>query len=344
MKSLIVYEPKKFKLEDVEEPSNPEATQVLVKVSYCGICHTDFVVLNGEHPRAVYPCVLGHEFSGLVESIGPGVFNLKPGDRVTALSYEYCGICPACRRGIHNACINSRNIPFNINGAFQEKIKTSAVMYYKIPESLSLEEATLTEPAANGCAIIERANIYSGEKVVIIGPGTIGLLSLQIAAFEQPDKLIVVGTRDERLELASRLGATHTINIYKEDPYKTIMNITDGYGADVVLFCGGGKEAWQIAEKILNNFGRIIVEALPNKMTERWPVNVSKFTEKSIGFLGVSGYNGAQFEKALHLIAEKRIIVSPLITHKFILDEYKEAFETSDKRKEGAIKVLFKIT
>jgi len=343
MKVLKANKPGNLSLNDIPEPSNPSAGEVIVKIFYCGLCHTDFVVLKGVHSRGKFPFVLGHEFSGIVEQCGPEVFHIKPGDRVTALAYAYCGICSACRRGMHNACINSKNIPFDIDGSFQEKIITPSIMYYKIPDSLSLEEAALTEPAANGYAVVERADIYPGENVVIIGPGPIGLLSLQFALLSQPDKIIVTGTRPERLEMASRMGATHIININKENSYNTIMEITNGHGADVVLFCGGGLEAWNMAESILTHYGRIVVEAIPEKSDVRWPVSISKFSEKSISFLGISGYNGAHFEKALNLISTGKIRVKPLITHKFTINDYKEAFKTSDRRKNGAIKVLIEI-
>jgi len=342
MKSLVLLEPGKLELQEISIPESGH-NDVLIKVISAAICHTDFVVMEGQHSWAKYPCVLGHEFSGIIEETGHGVNYLKKGDRVTSLGYSYCGECPFCRRGIHNACINIKGIPFHMDGAFGEFINVPANMVYKISDRLGFEEAALTEPAANGYSAVDRANIYSGEKVVIIGPGPIGLFALQYAKLKQPETLIMNGTRKERLDLAVELGATHAINVRKEDPYKTIMDITSGYGADVVLFCGGGQDAWEMAESILAPFGRVIVEALPETHDTKWPVTVFKFTSSSIGFLGVSGYNGQQFGVALKLLENKQVNASSLITHRFSLDRYQEAFNASLKREDGAIKVLFDI-
>ncbi len=340
MKSLILKSPGQLELSEREIPGI-SSSEVLLKVKAAAICHTDFVVMNGQHTWATYPCILGHEFSGIVEEAGGSVANVKKGDRVTAISYIYCGYCSACRKGMHNACTSVRGIPFHMEGAFQEMMAVPSLMLYKFSDRLSFEEASITECAANGYSAVDRACIEQGDKVVIIGPGPVGLFALQFAALKQPEALIMLGTRQERLKMASSLGATHVVNVREEDPYKKVMDITNGYGADAVIFCGGGPDAWQLAESMLASYGRVIMEALPDRADEKWPVTVFKFTEKSIGFLGVSGYNGSQFEKALSLMENGKVSVSPLITHTFPLEEYKQAFETSEKRISGAIKVVF---
>jgi len=342
MKSLVLLEPGKLELKEVNIPKYG-CNDVLIRVVSAAICHTDFVVMEGQHSWAKYPCVLGHEFSGIIEDTGSGVTHLKKGDRVTAMNVYYCGVCPACRRGIHNGCREIKGIPFHMDGAYQEYMVMPSSIVFPIADSLSMEEAALTEPAANGYAVAERADIKPGQNIVVIGPGPIGLLALQFAALKQPQELIMTGTRKERLDIAAELGATHTINIKERDPYKDIMEITGGCGVDAVLFCGGGSHAWMMAESILAPFGRVIVEAIPQKNDEKWPVSVSKFTEKSISFMGIGGYDGSQFAATLNLIENKKINVSRLITHRFPLEKFEEAFETSKERKGGALRVLFTI-
>ena len=216
-------------------------------------------------------------------------------------------------------------------------------MVYPFIKSLGFVRASLTEPAANAYSAVERAEIYPGEYVVIIGPGPIGLLALQFALFKHPGSLIMVGTRDERLKMASRFGATETVNIHKQNPYETVMDITGNRGADVVFFCGGEQDAWGFAGRILRRYGRVVVEALPETDDTKWPVKVFDFTAKHLSYLGISGYTGAQFEETLRLIERSKIDVESLITHRFSLENYQEAFETSEKRKEGAIKVIFEM-
>ncbi|MCL5070539.1 MAG: alcohol dehydrogenase catalytic domain-containing protein [Actinobacteria bacterium] len=340
MKSLVLKDIRDFELMKVPIP-NVGPNDVLIKVKAAAICHTDFTVMDKQHPWTKYPCVLGHEFAGVVERSGKEVFHVKPGDRVTALAYSYCGVCTNCRRGIHTGCNNMIAIPFHYDGAYQEFILVPGITVYPIADSLSFENAAMTEPAANACSIVDKAKIYPGEKLVIIGPGPIGLFAVQFAALKNPDVIIVIGTRDERLDISKEFGATHTINVKKEDPYEKIMEITNGYGADVIFYCGGGHEVWELAEKVLAPFGRFIIEAIPLKADDRYLVNPFKFIEKSMIYTGVSGYSAAHFESALHLIETGTIKTKQIITHRFSLDNYKEAFETVESRKGGAIKVLF---
>lgn len=341
VKSLVLSEPKKLQIE-VRPIPVPHPNEALIKVEAASICHTDFVVISGQYSRMKYPTVPGHEFSGVVEACGSIVRSVKPGDRVTILGYFYCGVCPACKKGRYVGCKNIKGIPMDADGGYQQMVVVPENAIYTFSDSLSYDEAALTEPTANGYAAAERGGIEQGETVIVIGPGPIGLLALQAAALKFPGSLIMLGTRRERLELAAKLGATDTINVRECDPYTAIMDITKGEGADVVLFCGGGQDAWELSAKILKPFGRVVVEALPEPYNSKWPVPVCDFTEKTISYLGISGYTPKQFGEALELIECGLIKVTPLITHSFPLDKYSEAFETADKRIDGAIKVLIK--
>ena len=342
MKSLVMTAPNELVLQERPVPV-PGVSDVLMSVKAASICHTDFFTLRGEYPGCKYPTVLGHEFSGIVEQCGESVSHVKPGDRVTCLAFTYCGTCRMCRRGLHNGCRPMFGIPFHMDGAYQEMVAVPAVMAFPFGESLSFAEAALTEPAANGYAAAEAAGIHPGEDVIVMGPGPIGLLALQAARLKAPGSLVMLGTRPERLQLAAELAAPETINVRESDPYKALMDLTGGRGVDVVLLCAGTEEAWNLAGKILAPYGRIVVEALPPVYETQWPVPVYDFTAKAISYLGVSGYTGGQFGAALELEQSKKIDVASLITHRFSLDQYEEAFETSDKRKGGAIKVVFEI-
>ena len=342
MKSLVLTEPHKLVFQKRPVPV-PGPAEVLIRVKAASICHTDFITLNGEYPGCKYPTVLGHEFSGIVEQCGGNVTHLKPGDRVTSLAYAYCRTCPSCHRGLQNGCRHSLGIPFQIDGAYQEMVSIPGMMVYSFDDSLSFAEAALTEPAANGYSAVDRATIYPGENVVVIGPGPIGLLALQAAKLKLPGSVTMLGTRLERLQLAVNLGATHTINVCKTDPYEAVMDITGGKSADVILLCAGTEDAWNLAGRILAPYGRVVVEALPPAHNTQWTVPVFDFTAKSISYIGVSGYTAAQFGTVLELMQSKKINVESLITHRFRLKDYKEAFETADKRKGGAIKVVFEM-
>lgn len=340
MKALVLRGIEDIRLEEVARPV-PKIDEILIKVKAAAICHTDISILKGEHTMIQYPRIPGHEFSGIVEEVGGAVRHIKCGDRVTALAYSYCGICKACRRGLQTSCTDMIAMSFHYDGGFAQYVSVPAITVYGISDSLSFEDGAMVEPAANAYAAVERANIYPGDNILIVGPGPIGLLATQFAALMIPGKLIVSGTREERLNAAKKLGATDTINIKKEDPETRIDEITAGKGIDAILLCGGGQEVWDLAEKVLAPLGRFVLEASPPHADDRFLVTPFKFMEKQMTYTGMSGYGAAQFGVALDLLEKGSIKNGPIITHHFSLDEYKEAFETTKKRIGGAIKVIF---
>jgi L-iditol 2-dehydrogenase len=343
MKSLVLERPNELALLDRPVPQ-PASGEVLIRVRSASICHTDFIPMRGEFPGCKYPTVLGHEFSGVVEQCGSGVTTLEPGDPVACMAYGFCGTCRFCRSGRENGCENTRAIPFQIDGAYQELMCLSAASAFKFGRPLSFGEAAVTECAANGCSAVERCHIEPGEHVVVIGPGPVGLLAVQFAKLRSPSTLTIVGTRDERLKVGEDSGATHTVNVRKTDPYEAIMEITDHHGADVVILCAGTEDAWELASRSMAMYGRIAVEALPERADSRWPVPVFKMTALHMSYLGVCGYTAAQFAATLKLMEEGTIDVSKVITHTFGLEEYTRAFDTADRRLDGAIKVVIEVS
>ena len=339
MKALVLKGIRNMSLTERPVPE-PETDEVLIEVKAAAICHTDFSAIDGEHSMISYPCIPGHEFSGVVQKAGKAVKHIKQGDRVAALGYSYCGVCRACRRGMHTGCEKMIAIPFHYEGAFAQYIKVPGISVFRIPDNMSFEDGAMIEPASNGLSASDRADIYPGDNVLIAGPGPIGLFATQFAALKVPDRLIMTGTRDERLDLARELGATDTINIRKEDTEKRIDEITGGRGIDAMLYCGGGQEVWDLAENKLAMYGRFVLEAVPPKVEERFKVTPFKFLEKQMTYTGVSGYSAAQFKVALESIYKSKIKTSPIMTHFFSLDEYEKAFEYAEKRTEGALKVV----
>ena len=343
MKSVVLEEPNKLALKDCPVPK-PGPTDVLIRIKSAAICHTDFFTLRGEYPGCKYPTVLGHEFSGIVQQCGVGVVNVKPGDFVTCPSFAFCGTCSYCRRGLENGCPNMLAIPFDINGAYQEMLCMPAAAVFKFDNSLTFNEASLTEPAANAFSAVDRGGIQVGEHVAVIGPGPIGLLCVQFAKLKQPSTLTLLGTRDERLAVGAKTGATDTVNVRQADPVETIMKITKDHGVDIVILCAGANDAWDLSHRILADvYGRIIIEAVPDTADTKWPAAAFDLTGKHMSYLGVRGYTAAQFGSALRLMEEKKVDAASVISHTFPLEDYADAFETSDKRLDGAVKVVIEV-
>lgn len=342
MKSLVLVAPNELRIQERPIPQ-PSVNEVLLRVAYTAICHTDIYTVAGGFVGMPYPTVLGHEFSAVVETCGVGVTHVKPGDRVTAMGIAWCGFCDACRTGV--GCENLKAMPRDMEGPFQEFVRIPAMAVFPIPDSMSLEHAALAEPASCAFNAAGLARIQPGERVVILGVGPIGLLALQCAALHQPSALIAVDNRNRnRVELAAQLGATDTLLVAEADPYTAIMDITNGKGADAVIWCGGGLEAWELAGRLVGYGGRIVVEAMAPRADAAWPVPVAEFGVKLMSYVGAGGFTPAHFRTVLRLMQDKRIDVGSLITHRFPLDKYEEALELAEKHGDIAIKILFDLT
>jgi L-iditol 2-dehydrogenase len=288
--------------------------------------------------------VLGHEFSGVVEKCGPGVTNVKAGDRVTSYSFASCGACQACREGWTVMCPDLRALPRELEGSFQEKMIMPASSLFHVPTTMGLDEACLVEPASCAYNAVDKAAVQPGDAVVVVGAGPIGLFAVQAAALRYPGKLIVLAKHKNQVDMARKLGATHVVDVQKDKPAEVVRDLTEGRGVDAVIFCAGGEQAWTQASSMLGIGGRFVVEAMPPTGTAQWPVSVMDFTQNVISYLGASSYSSNQYYAVIGLIDRGKIDARSLITHRFSLDEYTKAFELAARAKDQAIKVIFEIS
>jgi L-iditol 2-dehydrogenase len=315
--------------------------EALVKVQRAAICHTDVIIRAGKAGNVIYPVIAGHEFSGVVESCGPEVKYIRPGDRVAIHTVVACGECPGCRRGDTMACERYNELGSKRDGGFAEYCTVPTRSLFKLPSHLSLGEGALTEPTANAISVVKQARIQQGDRVVIIGPGPIGLLATQVARLAQPSVLVLAGTRDERLALGAQFGATHTVNIRREGAIATLREILDGRGADVVLECAGTRSSLELAMEIVGWRGRIAVEGV-FEIDEMVPICPhSLLLDRSASLIGINGWITADFAQALDLISRGLVDVKPLITHTFSIDDWEDAFRMVTERKSEALKVEF---
>ena len=221
MKAVVNYEngEKKVRLMDVAVPE-PAPGQVRIRVSYCGICGTDIHIFTGDGGYPTNPPVtMGHELSGVVESVGEGVDPAWIGEKVVSETYYYtCGTCFYCQTGHSNLCLQKKSIGSAVNGAMAEYVVVPAKNLHKIPEGVTMKEAAMTEPLA--CCtqgVLEFGGLRPGDKVLLTGPGAIGLMCLQLAV-SAGATVIVAGTAvdKDRMELARELGASEIV--YSDQP------------------------------------------------------------------------------------------------------------------------------
>jgi 2-desacetyl-2-hydroxyethyl bacteriochlorophyllide A dehydrogenase len=337
MQALYVAAPGDFGLTERPTPT-PGLDEALVKVARASICHTDVIIRDGA-PHARYPVIPGHEFSGVVAECGPAVKYVRPGDRVAVHTILGCGQCPACRRGDHLACEHYDELGSKRDGGFAEYCTAPARHLYKLPDHVSLEEGAMLEPLANANSIIRQAEVKSGERVVVIGPGPIGLLAVGVARRLNPSVLVLVGTRDNRLALGPALGATHTINSNRPGELETLREeILGGKGADVVLECAGTPSALQLAFSTVGWHGRIAIEGAFDQAAE-FAIRPYFFLARAITLKGINGWLTVDFLRSLDMVSAGQIDVKPLITHTLPLHRWATAFDLVTQRKSEAVKV-----
>jgi len=343
MKAVVKYALKDGSTEvrDVPIPEIGE-TDVLVRVEYIGICGSDPHMHhnNISYPVGV-PLILGHEFSGIIEKVGIKVSNFKKGDRVTAETHaEYCGKCVLCRTNSYHLCKERKGYGFGVDGAYAKYVKTPERILHKVPENVSLEEASLTEPLCVAYnLVVKNMTVNPGDVVVVIGPGPIGILACKMAQLSGASEIIVVGTTgdEKRLEKAREYGATITLNSSREDPLAVIKEKNDGYGANVVIDAAGPAVTLKLAIEAVMPNGAINKIAWGPK-----PINYSLdgIIEKAVTLRGSFSHTWDVWEKCLTLLEAGQVDLSGLITHELSIDEWEKGFELVES-KEG-IKVLLK--
>lgn len=325
-------------LQEVPEPQ-PGPGEVLIEVRAASVCGSDVHIYHDRHPYWP-PVVLGHEFAGVVAEVGPGVEGYRPGDRVVSeTSTGACGRCFLCRTGNRQICPDKRAPGIGRNGAFARYLVMPAELLHRIPDGLSFEEAAATEPTAVAVhAVAERAAVRPGERVVVLGPGPIGLLCLQVARACGAAWVAVVGTprsAGRRLPAARELGGI-PIELGREDPLARVAELTDGQGADVVLETSGSPAAVALAPHLARRLGRVCELGVTGRREVAFPWDVALFKGLDVQFSFSSRHSS--WVLALRLLAEGKVRTGPLLDVRLPLGRWREAFEAAESGR--AIKAL----
>ena len=340
MQALVKHAPGPGNLELQKVPvPDPGPGQVRIRVACTGICGSDLHIKHDDIALAVNPpVVIGHEFSGTIVDVGEGVRGWDAGERVVAeIGFNVCGSCSSCLAGLPNLCDHRRSGGYWYDGAFTDYIVVPASGIHRLPENLSFEEASLIEPLSCVChGVLELTRITAGDFVLVTGPGPIGLMALQVAR-AQGGRALVVGTENdrERLKLAVDLGAQFSISANDESLHEEIDRITENRGVDVVLECSGTEGGVDTGFRAVKKGGRMTQIGLFGK---RIPVDFETICMKELKVTGSLGQRRISWQKALHLAAERKVDLKPLISHVLPLDRWQEAFRLAEGR-EG-LKIL----
>jgi len=328
-------------LREVPIPT-PVKGEALIRVKVAGLCGTDVHICNDAFANTP-PVILGHEFSGVVEQVGPDVGVVKPGERVVAENNPYaCKTCEVCASGSPNLCPQKRAFGIHSDGAFADYIKLPAHLLHTVPSNVSFEEAAVAEPiAVSAHSVIHRCGVTRGDTVVVFGPGPIGLMAAQVARAEGAETVLLVGTnKDEevRFKCAKELQI-QTLNAEKKDIRGTVLDLTHGIGADVVVEASGSGRAIATGMDLLKRAGRMAVTGLTG--ASEVPVNWDQGVVKELTVFFAYGALGSDWRKALQLLSDSKVNVSPLITHHFSLEQWQDALNALETLQ--AVKALFMI-
>jgi L-iditol 2-dehydrogenase len=330
-----------LELREFEDPT-PKRDEVLIEVCAAGICGTDIHI---KHDQAFYtpPVVLGHEYSGKVVGIGKDVTAVAVGERVVSPATAYCGKCHQCKTGHMNRCTASdkRILGTSLaNGAFAKYLVVPEYIVHKVPKGVTMDEAALAEPFA--CvvhSVIDKTPICPGDVVVVQGPGTMGLMAVQIAKSMGAGKVIVTGVAADkwRFDIAKKIGADLTIDVQSEsDPVGIIAAETDGQGADSVIEASGACVACTQALDFVKVAGHVTLLGVRGQAAN---IDLDPIITKELTMSGTWGTLPSSWVTTLRLMSSGKIDVSPLITHRIALSEWERGFELMESQK--AIKVLF---
>jgi len=333
MVAVVVQKPHVLTLGRDEKP-DPAAGEVVLRVVRAGICGSDMHILHGSNPFAKYPRVIGHEFSGTVESVGSGVTNVHPGDRVVVDPVVACGHCYPCRIGRPNVCANLEVIGVHRDGGFRRWVALPAANAIPVPAAMPFAVAAMAEPFSIAANVLSRTGIRGDDTVLIYGAGMIGLTILLTARLEGA-RCIVADIDDDRLKRARDLGAERTVNSKAEPLSRALADENDGLGPSLVIDAAGAPGLLEEATRLACPAGRI---GLLGFTVTPSPVVQQEIVKKELTICG-SRLNRRLLPEVVSRFTDGRIDPSPLITQVFPARKAAEAFALLERTPGAAVKV-----
>lgn len=313
---------------DIPEPE-VGADDVKIKVMAVGICGTDVKIKHGD-TWSNPPVVLGHELSGIVAQVGQNVTSVKVGDRVvTETGNVVCGHCFYCRTGNSLMCRDRLSIGYGVDGGMAQYCVVREGIIHKLPDEIPFAEGSVCEPAAVSIhAVYDHFNLLPTDTVVVIGAGAIGLLVAQLAKNFGCTVIITGLTNDAlRLKTALQLGIDYAVDTQTQDIAALVDEVSGGMGADAVFECSGSAAGVRTAINLLKKMGSMVQIGLTKPDLE---VPYSAFTSKQIRIFGTFGHRWQNWETAIKLMSQGKLNTSAVITHKFPIDRWEEAFAVAE--------------
>jgi len=338
MLQAVMTAPGRIEIREVPEPEAGKG-QVLIKIKRIGVCGSDIHVYHGKHPFTTYPVVQGHEVSGQVLGIGPGVSGIKEGDKVTIQPQVVCGKCFACRHHQYHICDELKVMGFQTTGTASELFAVDAERVLTLSEKIGYDKGAMVEPLAVGVHALQRSGDVRGKKILILGAGPIGNLTAQAAKGLGADMVMITDISAYRLDIAAECGIDRCINTATDD---LDARIADAFGpdrADLTLECVGVNETVDQAVRCARKGTDIIVVGV---FQEKATVDLGLVQDRELRLIGTLMYQKSDFLVAIDLIEKGKIRFDPLISHHFNFKDYANAYEYIETNRDKCMKVIIK--
>ena len=336
MLQAVMTQPGKIAINEVPRPV-PQPGEVLIHVRRIGVCGSDIHVYHGLHPYTSYPVVQGHEVSGVVAELGPGVSGFAPGDPVVFMPQVTCGECYPCRHGQYHICDHLKVMGFQTDGAGQEYFPVKAEMVLKVPPSVSLDRAAMVEPISVAVHALRRGWMEAGMKVMVLGAGTIGNLVGQVARASGAAGVLIADVSPYKLEKARACGFKHVVNNGSEDLGAAILSAFGPDKADLILECVGVQGTITQAVDYARKGSTIVVVGVFGKKPV---VDLGLVQDHELTLRGTLMYQKADYERAIELAASGALHLDEMITGHFSFRDYLSAYETIEAAHGNSLKMM----
>jgi L-iditol 2-dehydrogenase len=336
MKQALMTSPGVIEIRQVAKPV-PGAGEALVRIERIGVCGSDVHVYHGKHPYTRYPVVQGHEVAGVIAQLGDGVTGLALDDRVVVMPQVTCGVCYPCRHGMYHICDNLKVMGFQTGGAAQEYFAAPAEMILKVGAGVSADEAVLIEPIAVAAHALGRAGSVAGQKVLVLGAGTIGNLVAQVARASGAASVMITDISEYKLAKARGCGIEHVVNTETSDLNEAILEAFGPDKADVILECVGVQATMSQAIANARKGSTIVVVGVFGQRPE---VDMGLVQDRELSLVGTLMYQKKDYERAIELVAGGRLSLGDMVSHKFQFDEYAQAYKMIEASGGNYLKVM----
>ena len=322
-------------MRDIEAPRVGH-NDVLIRMKKTAICGTDIHIYNWDawaQKTIPVPMQVGHEYCGEIVEVGSEVAGFAPGDRVSGEGHITCGHCRNCRAGRRHLCRNTVGVGVNRPGCFAEYMVLPATNVFKLPAEISDEIASVLDPLGNATHAALSFDLV-GEDVLITGAGPIGIMAVAIARHVGARHIVITDVNDYRLELARRMGASRALNVARESVAGAMQDLGMQEGFDVGLEMSGNPTAFRDLLKAMHHGGRVALLGIP-------PSDVAiDWNEVIFKGLVIKGIYGREMFETWYKMAsmlQSGLDISPIITHRFAIDDYQRAFETMNSGRSGKV-------